>query len=467
MKGKGWILGTAVILLSLMLCVSSSFGAGFGLYEGSARGNALAGTMVGRADDPSALFYNPAGITQLPGLQIMGGATAILPQTDVITTNPYTGNKVRTTTEDNIWVPPHLYATYQFSDQVWFGFASYSRFGLGTEFDEHWPGRYNSYNAVIQTLSLNPNVAIKVNDKLSVAAGFSAMWFDLELEQKIDATSIFVRGGRGDALAAMGIPTTVNDPRTNTLDVDQSLTGDTFGYGFNLAVHYKPFDWLAAGVSYNSKVKQNLNDGKADFTKPAALRAVPGTETWFNDTGVNGTVTLPDMYFFGLMVKPIERLSVEVGATLTRWSVYKSLTVTFDDPFLTIEVPDAASSVQSRAHTVPINQVSKAKNWTDAWRYQVGIEYKATDWLDLRLGYLFDETPDPNNTADYLVPASDRHLYNGGLGFHWNAWTLDVSYTYLDIERRQIEARLQDGVFKSTFENGDAHLIGLSLSYKF
>lgn len=459
MKGKSWFLGLTLTLLSLVVWAPMSFGAGFALYEGSARGNALGGTLVGRADDPSAIYYNPAGITQLPGLQLMAGGTVILPSTTLNTVNLYDGGKAETDTEDNVWFPPHLYATYQFSDNLWFGAGLYSRFGLGTEFDENWVGRYNSYNAQIQTLTFNPNVAVKLGDHWSIAAGVNVMWFDLKLEQKIDATGIFVKGGKGDALAAMGIPTTVNDPRTNLLDVDSSLEGDTFGYGFNLALHYKPFDWLAAGISYQSQVKQNIDDGDADFSKSATLSAIPGTDAWFNDTGASGTVKLPDMYSFGLMVKPIERLSVEAGLTYTRWSTYDQLRIKYEDPIIIAPVAGGVLSV---------DEAVKVKDWTNVWRYQVGVEYKATDWLDLRLGYIFDESPIPNETVDYLVPASDRHLYNTGLGFHWNKYTLDFSYTYLMIEDRDISQRqIQDGVLESETEGGDTHLIGLSLSYKF
>src|SRR5512143_3605041 len=114
--------GFGVLFLAAVLVVAAAqqgFGAGVALFEGSARGNALGGAMVGRADDPSALFYNPAGITQLPGMQFMAGATAIIPSTTVETFQG--GVKTSTDTEDNVWVPPHVYATYQFNDSLWFG----------------------------------------------------------------------------------------------------------------------------------------------------------------------------------------------------------------------------------------------------------------------------------------------------------------------------------------------------------
>mgnify|MGYP001355771541 FL=1 len=109
---------TLSLMVVLAVAAHTASGAGFGLYEGSARGNALGG-LAGRADDPSALFFNPAGITQLEGSQIMGGLTLIAPMTDVQVTTP--AGKVTTSTERNYWMPPHLYGTYQVNDSVWAG----------------------------------------------------------------------------------------------------------------------------------------------------------------------------------------------------------------------------------------------------------------------------------------------------------------------------------------------------------
>jgi len=345
---------------------------------------------VGRADDPSALFYNPAGITQLPGLQVMGGATAITPGTEVTTTDPVTGDRTTTETEDNVWIPPHLYATYQFTDKVWFGLGIFSPFGLGTEFDEDWPGRYNSYEAIIQSLTINPNIAVKVTDKLSLAAGLEAMWFDLSLKKKIPT-------GPPTQLPAVG-------------DLDMGLEGDSFGYGFNLAGHYKALSWLSLGISYRSQVKQHV-EGEADFTNTLSPFGL------FRDTDASGTITLPDELFLGIAFYPIERLSLEISGVWTRWSTYDELTITFDDPI----VPN-------------VNSSTAEKKWHDTWRIQFGVEYKATDWLDLRAGYTFDEEPVDTEFTDYLVPANDRHLFSFGPGFYWNNFTLDLSYTYLMIE---------------------------------
>ena len=399
-----WIL---VILLPL---AATGYGAGFALYEGSARGNALGGALTAQADDPSALFYNPAGITQLEGKQFMAGLTFIAPSTEVTVLTP--AGEVATETEANLWTPPHLYGTWQMNDRLWLGLGMYSRFGLGTEFDENWPGRYNSYKAFIQTLSFNPNVAFKVNDNLSLAAGVSAMWFDLDLRRKLQNTTL--PGGP---------------------DLDFKLCGDSIGYGLNAGARFAPTKKLAFGVAYQSEVKQEV-EGDASVGSP--LGAKKGD--------AEGDVTLPDMVFLGMAVKPLDKLTVEVGAARTGWSSYDQLAIDLDPTLLGLP------------------SIVSPKQWEDVWRYQLGAEYALTEVWTLRAGYTYDEEPGPSSTTDYLVPANDRNLYSVGVGYQWKGWQLDLSYTYLDIRDRHIPARLEAGVLESDFECGDAHLVGVSVS---
>ena len=212
---------TVVFVLFLS---TSAFGAGFALYEGSARGNVLGAGLVASADDPSAVFYNPAGITQLKGKQVMVGFTAITPMITVETPGGVESDFTR-----NWYFPPHAYYTQQVNDNIWFGMGLFSRFGLGTEFNSNWPGRYNSYFAEIQTVELNPNIAYKFSDKLSVAFGLNMTYLTLDLKKKLSP--------------AVGSP-------------EFELDGDSWGWGLNAAVQYKPTDWMQAGITYRSRISR-------------------------------------------------------------------------------------------------------------------------------------------------------------------------------------------------------------------
>lgn len=404
------------LLISLLLIVcfaGSSFGAGFALYEYSARGNALGGTLVGRADDPSALSYNPAGITQLEGDQLMFGLTAIRPGMDLSFESAGIWSN-----EDNIWIPPHFYYTRQLSDRYWFGISATSRFGLGSEFDEDWPGRYNNYYASIQSFSVTPTLAVKVNDQLSIAAGIEAMWFEFEQKRKLPSGSLGFDTGLGQ--------------------LDASLLGDDTGWGWNFALHFKPVERVKLGLSYRSQIDQKI-EGDVDFSSDSLGSLI--------SVSASGEVTLPDMYMFGIAYDLTERTSVEMDAVYTRWSSYDSLTIRYGEPF------NASSTTE--------------KNWNDVWRYQLGVEHALTDHSWLRLGYVYDNTPVPDDTIDYIVPANDRQIYSIGYGFRTKNWTYDLSYSYLDIKERHLDGRFDEGVFDSDISNSDTHLFGISVSYSF
>ncbi|UTF48727.1 OmpP1/FadL family transporter [Desulfomicrobium sp. ZS1] len=416
---KTWVMACCLVLLA----AQASFAAGFGIYEWSARGNALGGATVGRADDPSALATNPAGITQLDGMQVLGGFTAIHPVLDV-----KADGKWYSSDKDSLWIPPHFFATWKVNDRYSIGLGTFSRFGLGSVFDEDWGGRYNSYEAIIESMSINPNVAVKVTDKLSAAFGVEAMYLDFSKKQKFSLAKF------------SAYP-----------DGDLKLEADGWGYGFNMALHYQPCQYAKLGLSYRSPVTMKVT-GDADFTTPSWIRAYPGVpDVAFTDTSASGTVTLPDSFAFGVAMYPTEKFSVEVGAVYTLWSKYDELKINYGDPVLPSATP---------------TQSIQAKNWDDVWRFNIGVEYAALDWLDLRAGYVFDQSPVQDETIDYMVPANDRHLLNGGLGFHWDNWMVDVNYTYLMIMDRDINGR-DDGVRDGEIDNADAHMVGLSVGYKF
>jgi long-chain fatty acid transport protein len=147
------------------------------------------------------------------------------------------------------------------------------------------------------------------------------------------------------------------------------------------------------------------------------------------------------------MVKPMDKLTVEVDAVHTDWSSYTDLTFEHENPAL--------------------GTVGSDKNWRDTWRYQFGVEYAMRDWMDLRFGYVWDESPIVDDHADYAVPGNDRQILTGGVGMRFDEWTVDLSYGYLWMKGRDIEARPDEGVFESEIEDGHSHMVGLSVSYAF
>ena len=181
MKQMKLLVGTLGV--AAVLAAQTVLGAGFGIYEGSARGNAMGTEVTADPASPSVLYNNAAGMTELEGTQFEAGATFIRPQQTVVTTTPAgTDNNYA---QSKWWTPPNAYVTHQVNDKVWAGMGVFSRYGLGIDYENDWVGRYNCQEATIQSLDINPSLAFKVMDNLSLAAGLRAEWFEFELFKAI------------------------------------------------------------------------------------------------------------------------------------------------------------------------------------------------------------------------------------------------------------------------------------------
>ena len=416
-----------MIVLVMVCWPWQVWAAGYGVYEWSARGNALGGAMVARDADPSAVAYNPAAITDLPGNQIQVGATAIAP---TATMDARSSELKDMDFQDSVWGLPTFYYTRQLSDHYWFGIGMFSRVGLGTEYDDQdtWVGRYNCSYAAIKSVSINPNLALRFSDAFSLAIGVDATYLDFGYNTTID-------------------PTFQRNPNTTATDIRQEISADGWGYGMNLGARYRPYDWLAFGILWRSEIQLTV-EGDVDFTRKGVIEP---ESILLNDTGVTGTEPIPESVTMGVMVKPMDRLSLEFDAVWTNWSAYETLVIEYDDPLFGV-----------------LDEAKGTKRWSNTWRFQFGAEYALTDDLDLRAGYVYDQSPVNDDYEDYAVPCTDRQIVTMGAGWRFaDDWALDVSYGYLWMKDRDYEARPADGIVELTREDAQAHMAGMSLTYKF
>ncbi len=422
--------------LLVLLSVATASAAGFGIYEWSARGNAMGGAVMATPKDAATIATNPAGMTDVPGNSMVVGVSAINPEAHMEFSDPEYRDA---TAKSNVWMPPHAYLTSQLNDNWWLGIGAFSRFGLGTEWDENWAGRYNVTEASIETLSFNPNLAYKINDQFSVAVGAEVMWFQFLQRKTVDH-------GLGFVAAAGGL----NNPNTFVTDTDAKLLGDSTGIGLTLSAYHKPLDWLSVALTYRSQVQQKLQGDvwfRRQGTEPALFAG-----TYDTNTEAEGKIILPDSVSFGVAVKPMDKLTLEGDVIWTRWSTYQELRIDYKSRLVAIS---AASD-----HSASV------KNWHDTFRYQLGAEYALNDTVDLRAGYIFDQSPISADHADYMLPTADRDLYSTGVGLHWDNWTVDLSYIYLVSDERSFTAHsggILDGHTKDTI----THIGGISLGYAF
>ena len=359
---------------------------GFALTHWSSRGLSLAGGMVGRADDPSAIAYNASGITLLPGTQVMGGFSTNIPESTIDLTQK-DGTHTSTTSKSHTLSSPYAYLSHQLNDRYWLGLGLFSRFGLVNEFSDNWSGRYELTNAKLQTLSFVPTVAMKVNDDLSLSAGLEIMHASFTMGQQIPCYKL--------------------TGKTN--DIKMTLDGSDWGFGVHLGFHWRMTNKLSLGLAYKSSVMLNVS-GTADFSRTdsnllAEMDQVPHAIA----TNIHGKVRLPDSFAAGLTYRPSDNLSIEVGTVFTRWSTYDSLNIKFDSNY----------------------QSSTKKEWRDGWNFNASVEYEPMDWLALRAG-IWHETSVTNEAyADFVVPGHGSTGISVGTGFQWKNWKLDMAYAHI------------------------------------
>jgi long-chain fatty acid transport protein len=441
---KGWI-ATWFGVLSLVLVPGLAFGNGFAINEQDAKAVAMGGAFVAQADDPSAVYYNPAGILQLDGTQVSAGMSVIKPHASFKTDGnratpllgPYAGPSAGATTsikDVTFWIP-NAYMTQKMNDRWGFGFGAFANFGLSTEWPEDWEGRFivGGVKAEINTLSVNPVVAFKPIEKLTLSAGPVLQYLDIALKYRMPVA------------AGIGAP-----------EAGVKLTGDDWDWGWNAGLLYSITDTLKFGASYRSQIKHKIERGDIKFSPEGA--------NGFSNTKGDAPITLPAIAYLGLAWSP-KPLTLEFDLQWTQWSTFDKLEVNFDQPLAGV-----------------VSGLEREKNWKNVWAYRFGAQYTLNEYLDLRAGVIYDKSPIPDSTLDPLIPSGDRWLYCLGFGTHYQSFTFDFAYNYLQDESRKFNNAVGDaptnpvtGVplfppgtrMTGKFKDGDAHIFAINLSYKF
>ena len=212
------------------------------------------------------------------------------------------------------------------------------------------------------------------------------------------------------------------------------ISAHTEGYavGGNIAMHYDISDDWSAGLTWRAPMKMTTTGSGQTI----------GASTQ-DDQQVKAT--LPGSYTFGLAYQPLDDLTLEFDVVHTRWD-----------------------SIDSMDYNGVINN-SNELHYKNTWRFQLGGEYWATDWMALRAGYVYDQTPTRAGYASFMLPANDRRLFSGGLGFKWDKWTADLSFMYITTKERK-SVTVTDataGGVTADFKNGQTWASGLSIGYKF
>lgn len=423
-RNSGWKFTGAAFLFHLLVPVAA-FASGFGIFTQSASSLGQAAAVIAHGEEPSAIFFNPALISRLAGTQMEIGTTLLVPSRQF--TSAETGR--RTDTKDSVFFPSTLFVTHRFSDRLSAGLGVFSPFGLGTDWGDGWEGRYLATRSEMTTVAVNPVASLRVTRNLAVAAGIDILYLDTTLERKINLNG--VNAAMGGSLGTGPFP-----------DVGQKFSGNGTGIGFNLGVLYDVAPSLSLGVSYRSKITAGIK-GKGSFDKQ-----VPGLLT---DSPGRADLNLPQQVFAGVSYSGFDPLTLEAAVRWEDWSSFRDLTVRFDN---------GTSS-------------STRKNWKSAFAYAVGASYRLNPTVSLLAGYLYSDTPVPDDAFEPSIPDADTHLFSTGALFNFGRYRISFAYAFQMLDARTKNNTLGDpfarngaGAATGTYRSG-VHMVSTGLAVKF
>jgi len=435
----------AVVAMSCVLLSSgSAMGSGFAIIEQSAAsaGYAYAG-VAAAAQDASTIFFNPAGMALQSGNELQLGAHYIIPKADfknqgstTVLTTPLSGGNGGD--GGKAAVVPNLFYMHSFSEKWTAGIGMTAPFGLTTEYDDGWVGRYHGLKSKLSTLDINPSVAYKINDQWSVGVGVSIQEAKADLSNAIDYGTALVAGGLAPPSASQN------------LDGKAEVDGDDWGVGANVGLIFEPLAGTRLGVHYRSKIDHTL-EGDANFYTPAAAAGFAQAAGLIN-TSATAEVSLPETVSISAYHAFNQHWAILADATWTKWSRLEELRIKF------------GSGANDNVVTL---------DWEDTWRFSLGGIFKPTDPLELRAGVAFDESPIPNDERRTpRIPGADRIWLTLGGGYQFTQLIrLDLAYAHLFVDDPKINktATGEDTLRGALVGEYDASvdIISASISFQF
>ncbi|MFM9913699.1 MAG: OmpP1/FadL family transporter [Methylophilaceae bacterium] len=406
-----------IALSVLTLSSTAAHAAGFALIEQSASvmGNAFAGAAAS-AEDASTIFFNPAGMTYLPETQLVAAAHLIRPSADFTNNGTVAGaGKALNGTGGDIGelaFVPNMYFAKAVSPNIRLGIGVNAPFGLKTEYDNNWMGRFQAIKSEIKTININPSIAFKVNDQLSLGVGISAMRAEATLTRAVNL------GAGGE--------TTVG------------IKGNDWGVGYNVGAIYQFTPDTRVGVSFRSKVDQTLK-GRATFGGAAA--ALSGD--------ITASTALPENVSVSAFSKHNDQWDVMGDVTWTHWSRFKELRILRTSGALLTLTPE---------------------NWENTLRFSVGANYHYNDALKLRAGVAYDQEAVSDQFRTARIPGNDRTWLAIGAQYKFSEKSVvDVGYAHLFIKDASIDDNqiaTGNGRVRGQYE-GDVNILSLQYTHNF
>jgi len=413
------------ILLAFLLMAPNAFASGSGafrLFANDAEAMGKAGAFVGEADNASAVYYNPAGMTQLDGNNLsLGFAWG-----NVFVDHTSPAGDTTQMGRENIVVPHFYYVTDLNTDDLALGFSVKSNFGASTDWAEDSFARYVSTKTEVEDVDFLMNFAYQVNDQWSVGAGVNAT------SSKFSQGKNVFQAGTPDAEAQLKLHDTFFSQNVSTL------------FKFN-EKHQLGFQWRSQGdVSYAGEVDAHALTG--------TLAAIFGGSEY--QTDITWNVSFPQSAVVGYSFRPNDKWIINFDAEWSDWSSLEQENINF---------PKETSALRIST----LNSLADLDlDWDSSWAYSIGGEYSLNEKIRLRSGYFFHETPIPDVNFNTFLPDSDAHGVNLGAGYTFNdAMGLDFAWTGVFFQDRDLALTTHDSAVSSVIGNYEEYINVATLTF--
>ena len=476
-------LATALTGLALTFGAGQAWGAAFALAEQNVMGlgNAFAGAAA-TAEDSNTVWYNPAGLARLlfPGAE--AAVHFITPSSKFQNqgSQPALGQPLGGTGGDagSTAVVPNLYASMPITDEWRVGIGVNVPFGLKTEYDDGWLGRYQALKSEVKTININPAVGWRTTKDFWLGAGANYQQFKATLTNNVNYTGALAQGyqqaAAGGLIPAPAVPALI--AATSGLDSFVSTTGEDWSWGWNVGAMYSiggdaNNDNGAArfGLAYRSKIKFNVvgNVGITNPTPPTLTGGlaplnpvVQGVGNTINQTrlyngGVALDVTVPDSASLSYYQRLNDTWDVLADVTWTGWSSIQQLAITRTSG------PAAGSST-----VLPFN-------YKDTWRVSAGVNYQYSEKVVLRAGVAWDQSPVNEADLSARLPDGDRTWLTAGARWKYSREiNFDVAGAYIWIQSPSINNAgnppniAANGLINGTY-NSSVWIVSANVNYRF
>lgn len=417
----------------------------------SGLGNAFAGSAA-VAEDASTVWWNPAGMSRLPrGKHLLFGGHLIIPKTEfnndasvpAAASNP---SRIGDGGDaGDAAIVPNFYFVMDLNPRWNFGVGVNVPFGLATEYDADWIGRFQGIKSEVKTLNINPSLSYKLSDRASLGFGLSYQHGEIDLLSAVNYSGIAFGAGGAGLLGAVGGP---------GVEGQNKVGLDGNAWGFNVGALFDITPATRLGVHYRSSLDYEM-DGSTSFSSvPAAFAGIPALAAGTSNGDVKLDLETPASLSFSAAHRMNDRLELLGDITWTEWSKIDRL------PLIRASGPANGATLDTLTF-----------NFDDTWRVAVGANYKWGGPWTLRAGVAFDESPVPNaQDRSVRLPDNDRTWFSVGAGYQASPRArLDVGYTFITIKDADInndQRAAGRGLVNGTYD-ATVHILSVQYQHSF